>query len=322
MSWHPKPRNSGGRQVYPTASKVHRRQPVADARPDSAQKTGCQGHRFPIHRCTVGLDVTSTAVENRFTPQLVGFLRAVLATVLRALAASPQTVDLLTSSRAFALATAVPSHCPTNWPTSSPAVAASARGSAMRSTCCVTSSPALSSNCNHPLVRRDATNPIAQEVAPPSLRCSTWLLLSGSVPEPHARRCFLYLSAAACTSVFTPWPALALLQYLRQQTVGTDRRVRPAGVSHRLPSMIALRVPQEVATGGDRKPTRSPKHAAAVAEYLEWQTDIFVTNCEPELLTCEAVVLLYLAGRSNLCSNSSHQPAPTHPPARRREQFA
>ena len=43
-----------GDRCYPTASKVHRRQLVADARPDSAQKTGCQGHRFPIHRCTVG----------------------------------------------------------------------------------------------------------------------------------------------------------------------------------------------------------------------------------------------------------------------------
>src|SRR5208283_4478971 len=43
-----------GDRCYPPASKVHRRQLVADARPDSAQKTGCQGHRFPIHRCTVG----------------------------------------------------------------------------------------------------------------------------------------------------------------------------------------------------------------------------------------------------------------------------
>ena len=43
-----------GDRCYPTASKVHRRQLVADARPDSAQKTGCQGYRFPIHRCTVG----------------------------------------------------------------------------------------------------------------------------------------------------------------------------------------------------------------------------------------------------------------------------
>ncbi len=43
-----------GDRCYPTASKVHRRQLVADARPDSAQKTGCQGHRFPVHRCTVG----------------------------------------------------------------------------------------------------------------------------------------------------------------------------------------------------------------------------------------------------------------------------
>ena len=40
-----------GDRCYPTASKVHRRQLVADARPDSAQKTGCQGYDFnpPLH---------------------------------------------------------------------------------------------------------------------------------------------------------------------------------------------------------------------------------------------------------------------------------
>ena len=46
--------NSAGNRCYPTPSKVPRHQRVADARLDSAQKTGCQGHRFPIHRCTVG----------------------------------------------------------------------------------------------------------------------------------------------------------------------------------------------------------------------------------------------------------------------------
>src|SRR5208337_758656 len=42
----PGTRNRGtraGHRCYPTASKVHRHQLVADARPDSAQKTGCQG---------------------------------------------------------------------------------------------------------------------------------------------------------------------------------------------------------------------------------------------------------------------------------------
>ena len=54
MSWDRSRGTWAGDRCYRTASKVHRRQLVADARPDSAQKTGCQGHRFPIHRCTVG----------------------------------------------------------------------------------------------------------------------------------------------------------------------------------------------------------------------------------------------------------------------------
>ena len=60
------------------------------------RKPDAKATDFQSTAAQLGLDVTSTAVENRFTPQLVGFLRAVLGrTVLRVLAASPQTVDLL-----------------------------------------------------------------------------------------------------------------------------------------------------------------------------------------------------------------------------------
>ena len=60
------------------------------------RKPDAKATDFQSTAAQLGLDVTSTAVENRFTPQLVGFLRAVLErTVLRVLAASPQTVDLL-----------------------------------------------------------------------------------------------------------------------------------------------------------------------------------------------------------------------------------
>ena len=60
------------------------------------RKPDAKATDFQSTAAQLGLDVTSTAVENRFTPQLVGFLRAVLErTVLRVLAASPQTVNLL-----------------------------------------------------------------------------------------------------------------------------------------------------------------------------------------------------------------------------------
>ena len=64
------------------------------------RKPDAKATDFQSTAAQLGLDVTSTAVENRFTPQLVGFLRAVLErTVLRVLAASPQTVDLLNKFR-------------------------------------------------------------------------------------------------------------------------------------------------------------------------------------------------------------------------------
>ena len=56
------------------------------------EETGSLENPIPSGKCYLELN----RAENRFTPQLVGFLRAVLErTVLRVLAASPQTVDLL-----------------------------------------------------------------------------------------------------------------------------------------------------------------------------------------------------------------------------------
>ena len=93
---------------------------------------------------------------------------------------------------------------------------------------------------------------------------------------------------------------MALLQYLRQQTGSGPIDVSVLlGVSHRLPCrLIALRVPQEVADRRRQKAyVKAQKHGRVPSrEYLEWQDwTIFVTNCEPELLTWEAVVMLYRA---------------------------
>ena len=103
------------------------------------------------------------------------------------------------------------------------------------------------------------------------------------------------------TSVFdAQGQPLALLQYLRQQTGSGPIDVSVLlGVSHRLPCrLIALRVPQEVADRRRQKAyVKAQKHGRVPSrEYLEWQDwTIFVTNCEPELLTWEAVVVLYRA---------------------------
>ena len=102
------------------------------------------------------------------------------------------------------------------------------------------------------------------------------------------------------TSVFdAQGQPLALLRYLRRQTGRTDRRVGPAGrePSPALPidrSAGAPRGSRPEATESLREgPEAWPR---AIREYLKWQDwTFFVTNCEPELLTWEAVVLLYRA---------------------------
>ena len=96
------------------------------------------------------------------------------------------------------------------------------------------------------------------------------------------------------------------------------------GVSHRLPCrLIALRVPQEVADRRRQKAyVKAQKHGRVPSrEYLEWQDwTIFVTNCEPELLTWEAVVVLYraVADRTYVQTLEIAQPARDTP--RRRDR--
>ena len=133
------------------------------------RKPDAKATDFQSTAAQLGLDVTSTAVENRFTPQLVGFLRAVLeCTVLRVLAASPQTVDLLNKFTSVRIGDSSTIALPENWPTSSPAVAASSRGAGRDE-----DPPAVGlphrldpPTVHHPRGASDATNPIAQEVAP------------------------------------------------------------------------------------------------------------------------------------------------------------
>ena len=174
----------------------------------------------------------------------------------------------------------------------------------------------------------DATNPIAQEVAPAgslSLFDLGYFCLDRFQNLTRAGA-FWISRLQHGTSVFdAQGQPLALLQYLRQQTGSGPIDVSVLlGVSHRLPCrLIALRVPQEVADRRRQKAyVKAQKHGRVPSrEYLEWQDwTIFVTNCEPELLTWEAVVVLYRrGGRSNLCSNSgsrttgSRHTAPARP---------
>jgi len=262
---------------------------------------------FQSTAAQLGLDVTSTAVENRFTPQLVGFLRAVLErTVLRVLAASPQTVDLLnkfTSVRIGDSSTiALPDELADQFPGCGGILRAGLAAMKIHLLWDFLTGSILQLRIT-PGRASDATNPIAQEVAPAgslSLFDLGYFCLDRFQNLTRAGA-FWISRLQHGTSVFdAQGQPLALLQYLRQQTGSGPIDVSVLlGVSHRLPCrLIALRVPQEVADRRRQKAyVKAQKHGRVPSrEYLEWQDwTIFVTNCEPELLSWEAVVVLYRA---------------------------
>ena len=270
------------------------------------RKPDAKATDFQSTAAQLGLDVTSTAVENRFTPQLVGFLRAVLErTVLRVLAASPQTVDLLNKFTSVRIGDSSTIALPDELADQFPGCGGILRGAGRDE-----DPPAVGlphrldpPTANHPRRTSDATNPIAQEVAPAgslSLFDLGYFCLDRFQNLTRAGA-FWISRLQHGTSVFdAQGQPLALLQYLRQQTGSGPIDVSVLlGVSHRLPCrLIALRVPQEVADRRRQKAyVKAQKHGRVPSrEYLEWQDwTIFVTNCEPELLTWEAVVVLYRA---------------------------
>ena len=270
------------------------------------RKPDAKATDFQSTAAQLGLDVTSTAVENRFTPQLVGFLRAVLErTVLRVLAASPQTVDLLNKFTSVRIGDSSTIALPDELADQFPGCGGILRGAGRDE-----DPPAVGlphrldpPTANHPRRASDATNPIAQEVAPAgslSLFDLGYFCLDRFQNLTRAGA-FWISRLQHGTSVFdAQGQPLALLQYLRQQTGSGPIDVSILlGVSHRMPCrLIALRVPQEVADRRRQKAyVKAQKHGRVPSrEYLEWQDwTIFVTNCEPELLTWEAVVVLYRA---------------------------
>ena len=216
----PCPGTWAGDRCYPTSSKVHRRQLVADARPDSAQKTGCQGHLFPSTAAQLGLDVTSTAVEHRFTPHLVRFLRAVLDAPCSGVAASPQTVHLLNTFTSVRIGDRSTIALPDQRPTSSPAVAASCAGlAAMKIHLLWDFLTGSILQLRSPPARQRRYQPDRPVGRPAGrCRCSTWATSVWIGSRTSRGRRFLDLSAQHGTSVFTPASPFAV-QYLRQQRV-------------------------------------------------------------------------------------------------------
>ena len=280
------------------------------------RKPDAKATDFQSTAAQLGLDVTSTAVENRFTPQLVGFLRAVLErTVLRVLAASPQTVDLLNKFTSVRIGDSSTIALPDELADQFPGCGGILRGAGRDE-----DPPAVGlphrldpPTANHPRLRQRRYQPNRPGGRPGRVAVAVrpGLLLSGSVPEPHAGRCFLDLSAAAWhVGLRRPGPALGAVAIpAAADRVGTDRRVGPAGrePSPALPidrSAGAPRGGRPEATESLREgPEAWPRAVAGVSRMAG------LDDLRDQLRAGVADVggrrrALPRGGRSNLCSNS------------------
>ena len=280
------------------------------------RKPDAKATDFQSTAAQLGLDVTSTAVENRFTPQLVGFLRAVLErTVLRVLAASPQTVDLLnkfTSVRIGDSSTiALPDELADQFPGCGGILCAGLAAMKIHLLWDLLTGSILQLRITPGTQRRYQPDRPGGRPGRVAVAVRPGLLLSGSVPEPHAGRCFLDLSAAAWhVGLRRPGPALGAVAIpAAADRVGTDRRVGPAGrePSPALPidrSAGAPRGGRPEATESLREgPEAWPRAVAGVSRMAG------LDDLRDQLRAGIADVggrrrALPRGGRSNLCSNS------------------
>ncbi len=262
---------------------------------------------FQSTAAQLGLDVTTTAIEHRFTPQLVTFLRSALEQIVtRAMTAASQPVNLLkqfTSIRIGDSSTlAVPEELADQFPGCGGKSGSGQAALKIHLLWDFLIGSILQLRIT-PGRHSDATNPIAQEVPPAgslSLFDLGYFALErfAKIAEAGA---FWISRLQHGTLVFdAAGHPLTLLQYLRQQTGPGPIDVSVLlGVTHRLPCrLIALRVPQEVADRRRQKVhEKAQKHGRTPSrDYLQWQDwTIFVTNCQAEMLSWQAVVVLYRA---------------------------
>ena len=163
--------------------------------------------------------------------------------MLRVLAASPQSVDLLNKFTSVRIGDSSTIALPDELADQFPGCGGILRGAGRDE-----DPPAVGlphrldpPTANHPRARQRRYQPDRPGGRPGRVAVAVrpGLLLSGSVPEPHAGRCFLDLSAAAWhVGLRRPRPALGAAAIpAAADRVGTDRRVDPAGrePSHALP---------------------------------------------------------------------------------------
>ena len=179
-----------------------------------------------------------------------------------------------------------------------------------RSTYCGTSSPARSYNCESPSASRTLSTRSPRRSPRPN-RCRFDLgYLSGSVPEPHASRCFLVSRLLHVRLSSTPRVSPLRFAILRQQTGSVPISCQSAmrELSPALPIDRSTGAPRNGRTEATESLREDPQHGRVPSrEYLIKDWTIFVIIAAV-LLRGRPSSYSTCSGRSNLCSYSgSHK---------------
>lgn len=270
-----------------------------DPRPGDFRKTAAQ---FGVH-------TSKAAVVGRFSDRLVAFLRAVLQrAVARRVAAEPADLALLKGFTAVYIGDATTVPLPDDYAEPFPGcggTAGSGRAAMKVQLLWDYLTGELRRLVIEPGKASDSLSPIAHESPP---RGSLSLFDLGYFDLDRFRRLsdggasWISRLQFGVTVFAADGRRLSLLDELQRRLAAGESRIdMPVllGAEQRLPCrLIAVRVPQEVAARRRQEAhQKASKHGrAASAEHLRWQDwTIFVTDCGPERLTWEAVVILYRA---------------------------
>jgi len=260
---------------------------------------------FVARATQLGVQVTPQAVEKRFTPELITFLRAGLEHVLeQALVAEPAAIPLLERFTAVEVGDSTTITLPEDYAEEFPGCGGksdSGQAAVKLQVGWELRTGTLTQLEVEPGRASDAQSAAAQAPVLPGALSIRDLGYFGL-------KRFQALSAAGAywitrwqpgTAVFdTEGRPLRLLAYVQQQA-GAKPLDRPIllGAAERLPCrLIVLRVPQEMADRRRQKLyQKAQKHGRVPSqEQLDWcDWTLLVTNCPLELLTWKEVVVLY-----------------------------
>ncbi len=255
----------------------------------------------------LGVPVSDTAVEKRFTQPLVDFLREVVSVAFQQLlAAEPVPVELLNRFTAVVVGDSSSLSLPDELPQEFPGCGGT-QGSGLAALKIQVRWDLKTGELPQVLIEAgqasDAKSPIAQQAARPG---SLEIFDLGYFSVERFRRlsdeqaCFISRWQHGTTVLNEPGEMLNLREFLPANAIQNvvDVPVR-LGTKERLPCrLIAVRVPEEVANRRRQKAReKATKHGREPsAEYLEllgWS--LFVTNLPLEQLTWKEAIVLYRA---------------------------